>query len=321
MTKFPSWALNVCGLAFGLYHAVLGLVYIESNDQQNLVAAALFAYIFALIPSIWVIGSRRLPTVFAWVNLAVSILIPVAVNSTLDPKDLQDYSTWYVLGVGTLLGATAVRGRRTFAWLGFLALVTEIFIWGGLQGLLSSGLPGVLSLVVAGHAISIGVERAIKQANELNERALSLASETAAAEAASQLRSDLLGATLRTALPTLQTVVQNGGHLTDQEQGDARQLEAALRDEIRGTALLNASVRAAVSAARGRGVDVLMLDEGGLDGVAKPKIDSLLARVADAIDTVQGGRLTVRSPKGEEWNITIAAVRPGESRPDLWLKL
>jgi hypothetical protein len=321
INRVPAWVLNVFGLAFGLYHAALGVIYIEANEQPSLVAAAVFSYIFALVPTIWVIGSRKLPLVFSWLNLLLAIVIPIAVNSTLDSKHLQDYSTWYVLGIGTLLGATAVRGRRSFAWLGFLALVIEIFIWGGIQGLAASGLPGVLSLVVAGHAISVGVERAIAQTKLLNERASSLAAETAAVESAGQLRSRLVGLTLRTALPTLELIASNGGKLTAEQRFAATLLEAGLRDEIRGPALLNDSIRASIRKARVRGVEVLVLDEGGLDGIDAQARVEILGKVAEAVDRVHEGRLTLRAPRGEEWRVTVAAVRPGENRPDLWLKL
>jgi hypothetical protein len=47
----------------------------------------------------------------------------------------------------------------------------------------------------------------------------------------------------------------------------ARIAEATLRDELRGSALLDDGVRAALVAARAAGSSVSMLDEGGLDGI------------------------------------------------------
>jgi hypothetical protein len=46
-----------------------------------------------------------------------------------------------------------------------------------------------------------------------------------------------------------------------------------------------------------------------------------LNRAAASFATVNSGRLTIRAPKAEDWKITVAAIRPGEASPDLWLKI
>ena len=317
----PSWILSVAGLLFGLFHAMLGILWIDSNDQPMLVILALVLYLMAMVPSVLVFGSRRLPTFQAWFNAGISALIPLIINSQLDPTHLTDYATWYVLGVGTLLGTTAVRGHRRLAWVGLFILVAEIAAWGGVGSLATTGLPGVFSLVVTGHAVSLGIERALKATAELNQRAADLAFETAARETASEVRSALLEKTLRTALPALNLIAALGGNLNESQRREALLLEAGLRDEIRGANLLNDQMRAAIKAARERGVEVLVMDEGGLDCRSEPERATLLNRAAEAIAGVEDGRLTIRSPREEEWRVTVVAIRPGESKPDLWLKL
>lgn len=321
MLKVPTWVLSLFGLLFGLYHAVLGLLWIDKNHLPYLVVIALVAYVAVLIPTVWVGSSRRLPIQLAWLNVVVCSFIPLLINSQLDPSHLADYSTWYVLGVGTILGGTAVRGRRVFAWVGLAVLIGEVALWGGLDGLASSGMPGVLSLVVTGHAVSLGVERAVKSARDLNLNAAETSAETAAVETAGQVRSELLEKTLKTALPALNLIAALGGNLNESQKLEARLLEAGLRDEIRGEALLNDAMRQAIKAARERGVEVLVLDEGGLDGLAAVEREELLNKAAASIEGVCEGRLTIRSPKGEDWRITLAAVRAGTAQPDLWLKL
>lgn len=321
MLRVPTWVLSFFGLIFGLFHAVLGLLWLNKNDRAEIVIAALVAYVAILVPSVMVGNSRSMPKVLAWVNLIVCALIPIAINSQLDPTHLGDYATWYVLGVGTILGASAVRGRRVFAWIGLVVLVIEIALWGGVGSLASTGLPGVLSLVVTGHAVSIGVERAVKAARELNEKAAQTAAETAAVAAASAVRSQLLEQTLSRALPALNLIAALGGALNDSQKREAQLLEASLRDEIRGATLLNDQMRDAIKAARERGVEVLVLDEGGLDDLDEAKRSALLAQASASFEAVTEGRLTIRAPKGEDWRITVAAIRPGTSAPDLWLKI
>jgi hypothetical protein len=321
MIKVPTWVLSVFGLLFGLFHAVLGLIWIGSNGRPDLVLVALVLYIVVLVPSVIFMGSRAMPKAQAWINVIVCAVIPLAINRQLDPMHLGDYATWYVLGVGTILGATAVRGQRALAWSGLLVLIAEIAVWGGVESLASTGLPGVLSLLVTGHAASIGVERALRAARELNQMTAATAAETAAVEAAASVRSNLLEKTLRTALPALNLIAALGGNLNDSQRREALLLEAGLRDEIRGAQLLNEKMRGAIKAARERGVEVLVLDEGGLEGLTASEIEELLNRTADAFEKVCSGRLTIRSPKGADWRITVAAVRPGSAQPDLWLKL
>jgi hypothetical protein len=321
MLKVPTWLLSFFGLVFGLFHAVLGIIWISKNDRPEIVIVALIAYVGILIPTIAVGRSRAMPKLVAIIDSVICALIPLAINTQLNPTHLGDYATWYVLGVGTILGGMAVRGQRILAWVGLIVLVGEIAMWGGVASLASTGLPGVLSLLVTGHAVSIGVERAVRSTSELNRLSEISAAETAAMEAASEVRSTLLEKTLRTALPALNLIAALGGALTEQQKSEALLLEAGLRDEIRGASLLNEAMRAAIKDARQRGIEVLVLDEGGLEGLAVSERDNLLNRAAASFVNVHAGRLTIRSPRGEEWRITVAAIRPGKSAPDLWLKL
>jgi hypothetical protein len=204
---------------------------------------------------------------------------------------------------------------------GLAILVAEIAVWGGIGSLATTGLPGVFSLVVTGHAVSVGVERAVKATAELNKQAADLAFATAARETGNRVRSDLLEKTLRTALPALNLIAALGGNLNEAQRREALLLEAGLRDEIRGANLLTDPMRAAIKAARLRGIEVLVMDEGGLDCLKEDERTTLLNKAAESIAVVEAGRLTIRAPKQEEWRVTVVAVRPGESKPDLWLKL
>ncbi len=321
MLKVPTWLLGFVGLLFGLFHAVLGVIWIRDNDRPEVVIFALIAYLAILIPTVTVGKTRLMPNWLALINVLVCAAIPLAINTQLDPRHLSDYATWYVLGIGTILGGTAVRGRRAIAWIGLVILVLEIALWGGVASLASTGLPGVLSLMVTGHAVSLGVGRAVKAARELNDKAAETAIETAAVEAAGELRSKLVEQTLKTAIPALSLIAALGGDLNEAQKREALLLEAGLRDEIRGATLLNDKMRLAIKAARERGVEVLVLDEGGLDELSQEQRDSILDKAAASFATVNRGRLTIRSPQGEQWRITVAAVRPGTAQPDLWLKI
>mgnify|MGYP000650373074 CR=1 FL=1 len=110
-------------------------------------------------------------------------------------------------------------------------------------------------------------------------------------------------------------------HAEDGQRLEARILEASLRDEIRGGDLMAPSTRGAVEAARRRGVQVSMLDEGGLACLAEAQREPLWLKIAEVIAGIESGRVTVRSPIGERWVVTIAAFSEGENRPQVWLRL
>ena len=115
--------------------------------------------------------------------------------------------------------------------------------------------------------------------------------------------------------------IASGDALSSHEQVEARLLEAALRDEIRGRDLLNERTRQAIDSARRRGVAVNVLDEGGLAEFSPEAREGLLDQVADALDQVTSGRVTIRSPRDERWQVTIAAFEDASNAPKLWLRL
>ena len=85
--------------------------------------------------------------------------------------------------------------------------------------------------------------------------------------------------------------------------------------------MINDNVREAAAAARARGVEVLILDEGGLNEVSEAQVNHTLAKVVGALNSVNSGKVVIRSPRGEKWLVTVIATRPGTESPDLWLKL
>ena len=97
-------------------------------------------------------------------------------------------------------------------------------------------------------------------------------------------------------------------------------LEASLRDEIRGRGLMTPAIRSAAQKARLRGVEVVILDEGGLDDTSEGNRSEILAKVAAAFEDVHEGRITLRAPAEEAWRVTLVATRAGIAKPDIWLK-
>lgn len=321
MIRVSRFAVSFIGILFGLFHAVLGGYWVASYIDPGLGAVALTIYVVAILTTLGLYSGIRMPVAQAVFNALVAVALPLIVNPLIADGVHNTFATWYVGGLGVLLSATAVRQHRVIAWVA-TGLVTLIVVaWGGVTAIYDSGLVGMVLLVAAGQALSLGVERASLDVQRLSDQAQTEASEAAAVTAQRLERQVRLQQALTASRPILERIVASGGQLSAAEQLESRLAEAALRDEIRGRNLINARVRDAVRLARLRGVEVLLLDEGGLDDCELELRDRLLGDVANAIDGIAAGKVTIRSPQSEPWMLTVVALNPGSAVPDLWLKL
>jgi hypothetical protein len=321
MIRIPRWVVGVLGVLFALFHAGLGISNIQDVSEPRIAIIALAIYLATVLPTIILYRNPELPIAQALINLAAAALIPLLVHPYIEPETTSAYSTWYVMGVATLMAATAVRQQKIIAWAGTLLLAFQVVAWAGIGTGIQTGLLGALMLVFAGHAISVGLAKAYKDTMLFTNEALEIEKQKISNAVASEVRRSKLEAALNGALPILNLIKANHGKLSDQLKIESRLLEAELRDEIRGRDLLSDSVRSAVKAARVRGVEVIILDEGGVGQLDAQAKHALLGQAVDAINKVKEGRITFRAPVGESWNATLVATRPGIAKPDIWLKL
>ncbi len=222
--------------------------------------------------------NRILISAVAIAITAASLLIPLLVNLNLEPSALGTPATWYVTAVATILAIAAVRQQRVWAWNGLYVLTVVLLSWGGPDSLFVSGLAGAIGLVGAAHAISVGLESSERQRLEFLEQAKATQAASAADSAIRKERSERIAATLGGALPILEKIAS--GHFSSSDQREATILEAELRDEIRGRMLINPKLKTSVRSARSRGVEVVVLDEGGLAALSEQDKDSLRDRLA-----------------------------------------
>jgi len=176
-------------------------------------------------------------------------------------------------------------------------------------------------MVFAGHVSGYAIRTADYQANQAmlaqQKSSLNAVDRTYARTA----RQERIQQTLQRAEPILSKIVENKGELTEEQRREAQYLEAGLRDLIRGRGLIDDRVSDAADRARQRGVKVELLDDGGLEDVEHSEREQILERVTEAIDSVSDGKITIRSPKGENWKVTIAAMSPQRSQPSVWERI
>lgn len=319
--RLPRFALSAFTLAFGFYHAVLGLLNLTGYGQPNMASLAIALYSLALVLAVASYPGLKLRDEIAWFVVTIAILVPFLVTTALSGLAPTGYTTWHVAGVATLMAILTVRQHPVMAWLGIGFLIAQTITWGGFGVLFTSGVFGAFLLVLAAQATSSLLSASTKAAQEFREKSLATDAQTAAKSAARSERQKRVQQTLSRALPLLQRVVETGGDLSPLERQEAALTENELRDKIRGKELDHPILNAEVRAARLRGIEVQLLDDGGLSELSRADRNQILTKVAKSLEAVQSGRVVIRAASGDGWSLTVTALRKGEEKPDLFLRL
>jgi hypothetical protein len=313
--------ISTAALAFGLFHAAIGFAVLERYDRVDLPAIALLLYLGAVLLAVFVGSEVRLAAPIAWLVTALILGVPTLVNLSLTSYLPNSYTTWYVSGIGTLMGVLAVRQAQLPAIVGSGALVTQLFIFGGLNSVFTSGLIGAILMVLTGLASAFIISSAVTEAERYQSRASETLAATASRSAIRTERKARLRQNLRGALPLLERIVNSEGKLSESEKLEARLLEAELRDGIRGRSLTQPELVQVVRALRRQGVEVQLVDDGGLEDLSADEAEALIGEVVGLLTAVKQGKVVVRAVRGESWRITVAALRKESAVPDLFVRL
>lgn len=250
-------------------------------------------------------------------TVAVLTAGPVAVLAAhLNFAEGAPRQPWTACAASFVLAALAVRGRIAAAWagaaavalaLGFVAVVLDI----------SVGSLFVMILPVAclaGATVCALILRPTQHSLRLlrDDAAMrAAAAATMAAERSERVRQ--LNRLDELARPMLERIAD--GELTPAEREECRLLEAELRDGLRAPQLITHELTAAARGARSRGVEVLLLDDGGFTGVAAGVRERVLELAVQELDAAGDGAVTVRVlPGGRRILATILASTPGGDR-------
>jgi hypothetical protein len=80
-------------------------------------------------------------------------------------------------------------------------------------------------------------------------------------------------------------------------------------------------MRFEINRLRNLGVDVAVLDEGGTDHLDYATKSELLKTAISSLQEIANGRVTIRSPRGESFALTVVATLPGQAQPLVSLRL
>jgi len=314
-------ALVSVALLFGLYHALLGLLFLGEYANPSFAVAGLIGYIAALLVATMDKQGLKMRPAAAVLVLLVSILLPQLIFVALGEVREGSYTTWNIAALGTLLAIVTVRKFELVAWIGMAITVVEVLIWGGPDVIFNSGLVGAILLVATAQAASWALGSSAKSAEEFRRRALAIDTATAASSAARTERTERLNQTLKEVLPLLENISESNGSLSKSDRVKAQLTEAELRDQIRGRNLLSMDVVSETRSARQRGIEVQLLDDGGLDDLTDQERVPYLWDIATRQKDVKAGKVVVRAAKGDSWRVSMAAIRKESDSPDLFIRI
>jgi len=296
-------------------------IFVPGFSSRGLEIAALAVYVYVATFTFLFFRGLRLPRWQAWINLVAAGLIPGLAILQRNEIDDQSIGAWMVMGTAIVLTATAVRQQAKIALIGLAVLLGMLIVEYGLQALTASGLAGALVFVLAGLGVSRGIARTTRETEKFRAIELESMTKIAELEAAAKERQQRLAQVLGTAVPLLSVIKDANGPIAEELKQSAKLVEATLRDNLRGRDLLNAAMSKEVQRLRNLGCEVLILDEGGTASMSQTERDLLLQKAVDALQVVQSGRVTIRSPKAEEFKLTVVATNPGQAEPVLSIRL
>ena len=227
--------------------------------------------------------------------------------------------TGMAIAIATTVGLIVMLAQDT-ATNGLTYVLAGLVIGGGAGAIMGTGVVGAVIFFVVGALMSKGIRGTQSAAEEYRAKLRKTLANTAFVTASREEHKRRIAEALVQSVPQLREIAQTPGEFAPDLKQRSELLEAALRDEIRGRGLINPAIKQAVLGARGRGIEVILLDEGGLDDATTIERDAILLEAAKAIDSVEAGRITLRAPQGEQWRVTLMATRSGVTAPDLWLK-
>jgi hypothetical protein len=231
------------------------------------------------------------------------------------PTVHMPFVSWHIGAITLLLLVLAVRGHVTYAWLAFGGIAVATVVWAVAGG---QGVDAGVSLVIrhagtllGGTLFAIGLRRVSNSLAALHEERAQHAFSEAAAIAALEEREAQLVRVNAMARPLLRRLALRRALNTD-ERAECLQVEASLRDAMRARSLFAEPVIAAARAARGRGVEVTLLDDSGDQPPAQ--LAQVASVVANELGSASEGRFTARLLPAGRGDVATIVVDAREQR-------
>lgn len=241
-------------------------------------------------------------------NLVFAV-VPIPIDGLLQ--------LWPLSAATAIYTYMCVRGRTWWAWLGMTATLASCAWWAQRTGQGAGYGLGIsvinLAPLLMATFFAWTIRPAARDIFALREQTIIRVAAEAADTAILDERDQQLRRLDNLARPLLEHLATDED-ITDEQQRACTLLEAHLRDTLRAPVLDTAAIAAAARAARARGVDVILLDDHGMDQTADPAREQILTAVIAALTEATDGTLTVRvSPPQRDALLTILHRRSDDT--------
>ncbi|MCW4354836.1 hypothetical protein ONR57_16140 [Hoyosella sp. YIM 151337] len=268
------------------------------------IAAGGFALVFA--------KSDPLPLSVALALSAIGPVFAVLYSVQIEPGELRSSATWYVNAVTFIICFTALRGRILLAWLSMGSMAAVLTWWGVHHGEgFDFGFWRTIfsaNLLLLATILAFTMRPVARTIFALQEGALQRAAEQASTTAILEERDQRLQRLDDLVRPLLERIA-SGEPLSAAEREECRLIEGQLRDSLRARSLAVSPIQRSAKDARRRGVDVVLLDDGGLSGASTETVSRVRGTISSTLDNAREGRVTARVlPVGRETVATILST-------------
>lgn len=249
--------------------------------------------------------------------------IAAVITGIAIPGPLNNPGQANALGAGVALCAfMCVRGRTGMAWVSQFFTTAVFSAWGQWtgQGWVTGFLIVLpnLAVIMMSTLFARIMRPAALSVRRLHDEAERETARLADGEARAAERERQNARLQDVAWPTVELLASRIA-LTPEQVVDARLTEARLRDSVRAPILDVPPVVDAARRARERGVEVVLIDDHGMD-VARHQAAGFHQLAADWLDAARDGRVTVRVlPPGRSALATIVAVTAAGGERELTL--
>ncbi|HOQ53306.1 MAG TPA: ATP-binding protein [Micropruina sp.] len=257
-------------------------------------------------------GERNMTTTEAGVVVLCLAVIAHLVHAGVPGAQVPGYLTWHSSVIMVLLITVLVRGQRLAAWCGLAVFIVQVLIWARGNELGASAVLQVIFGPVLWLTLATLVLRGLRSIGEqlVRVRTRSRENTRAMAESFSNLvlREVWLTQLREQIGPLLQNLADPSHQLSQPERDACRILEGRLRDALRAGNLVSQGVSDAIQAARGRGVEVVLVDNRGSKLPENVRL-ATLRQLEELVATSTGGRIVARTaPEGYSDAVTILKV-------------
>ncbi|MBF6203113.1 hypothetical protein IU483_03165 [Streptomyces gardneri] len=312
--------LGLRGRAAWLYLVILEVTIVlcmVQNFSESLVAAVAAALVVLALAGVVVLLAPTDP--LPWpATVFVSASGPLAAALTsVDVEHAWSKQVWTAFAASYVLAVLVLRGRLAAAWLGVVGIGAVVAVVGVAAGLQVGVVVGSIVPVatVAGVSLFAAIMRPTQRSLRLlREEAAMRAAAEAAMAAENGERTRQLARLDAVARPILERIA-DGDDLTAAEREQCRLLEAELRDGLRAPQLATDQLSSAARGARSRGVEVILLDDGGFTGVPHRVRQQVIDAATGELDAANEGSVTVRIlPTGRRILATVLATATDRDR-------